>query len=1726
MIFNKVADTLLVANATSGTRSFGDTELATVSSVYKPTADLTGTAAGNFTINGTKSGTGSTAERATIDLDSHKGFDLANATTLNINNTKITNGADGVAIAVSKADANVNLNGAYIDGKITSTAAYDLTTAGETVLNGDVTAGTLTASGTLTNNGALNVGGGSNAGTISGTGSLTNNGEFTNTGTISQAVTHNGTGTNAFTNNGTISGAVDNNGEFTNNSTISGSVDNSGTFTNNSTLSSTLTNSGTFTNGSSGTISGAVTNTGTLNTSASGIQGGVTNNGTGKVELTGGTLATNISGTGATEIKAGTGTVSIGTGSIANNVTITSGTLASSADKISGTITNNATFNMSGNLTKDIAGTGTTVLQSDTSAVAADRTIEGTLNANGKTIVMKDSAYETLTVGSLNGDGNITLDVNAQTNDADKIHINNSGSSSTLTVTDINFTKPTVAETEDSKVYTKQILTNNTAGASLVLGGTLGNPVETELNRDGTDYLDTNSIDWDANYGGWTQSGTQIEQYSIIGSSGTLQDTLKYELTKVWNAKNYSAGKIENLSAMNAYNDANRSVNFAGIFAGAEAGTYTVASNLGTSAAGTYTLIGVKGGSAGTTNTTVDLNNHSGFVLANATNLVLENIDLKDSKTSNATLITVSNNDADISLNNANIQGAITKTGDVTYDITATGDNSLQNVTGARVANGGNLSLSGTNGLVNITGSGSTTITGGATTSGAITQNSVAISGGKLVATNGVTTTNGITNTVANGLEVTGGTINSNISGTGGSTKINTTGTVSLADGKQISQAVNLAGGTFNSSADGIKGGVAVTAGEVELTGGTLTTNITGNGATEIKAGTGTVSIGAGSIGNNVTITSGTLASTADKISGTITNNATFNMSGDLTKNIAGSGTTVLQSDTSAVAADRTIDGTLNANGKTIGMKDSAFETLTVNNLTGGNSNITINAKAATQESDKIAITSGTDNNSALTITGLTLDTSGLDEGVDYTKTMSVVSATTSGTTSGVTVEFADGVATPYNQTGIDISKLVGTDSVGDKDVVWNETFGNWEQARKKNTSLTISGTDMVYTVTNYTVGDKVYTSNSEGLKELNVFNAGTETKTFNAASTGTTHTVIEDLGNTVGKLSIDGKGGTLDFGGTHKAFEKIDTGAEVNLNNVKLTNANGDIANVVGGKLTATNSEIDGTLTSAGTVSLTNSSVSGNVTNSGTLNLSNSTIDGIIIGSGDDATLNVNSDWDMDTTVTGHQVNVNGVKLTVGAGNLVGSDSLTAKDGSEIDIAANKVSLDKAEFKSGSKLSLKVDSLNNFGAINANNITVENGANLSATLAQGIVKIGQKETLQLLKANNSNFNNFADSFDNNMYHFEKADKSGLYNISQVKTAEEVAEETGASSTIVQAAGAWVDGDEFAEGSTAKEVADALADLAQNDAQEFNNALSVVAPQDAPVVETGVTDVSDKLLLTVENHLTNNDIGGLSSGDALQDVSIWAKGYYGKSKLSDSGNIRGFDAKNKGVIAGVDKKLNNAVKLGFGFQYNDSDIDAFRRDVEVDTVTGFIYGEYRPSNWYVNGVASYGRSDYKEKKFTLGFKIDDKYNADTYSLQAITGYDFKYVSPEIGARYYHIKRHSYDDSIGQKVSGSNMDLLRGVLGLRASHEFGMFKPEVYVGITYDIVNDKDGAIVSLPNGSSYAVDGKRLNRFGTEVNTNLTANLTDHASVTVGYEGKFRKDYKDNTGLIIAKYAF
>lgn len=499
--------------------------------------------------------------------------------------------------------------------------------------------------------------------------------------------------------------------------------------------------------------------------------------------------------------------------------------------------------------------------------------------------------------------------------------------------------------------------------------------------------------------------------------------------------------------------------------------------------------------------------------------------------------------------------------------------------------------------------------------------------------------------------------------------------------------------------------------------------------------------------------------------------------------------------------------------------------------------------------------------------------------------------------------------------------------------------------------------------------------------------------------------------------------------------------------------------------------------------------------------------------------------------------------------------NKLKVKDGSTLDVGASKLSAGNVELFEDAQVNLKVAALDDHGLIAADKITFiggnaedgyVNGANqninLNVTMENGLVKKGETTDLTLLTATNGfegDFNNVKVS--NNRYDFEQTE-AGKFKVTGTATGEDIAKDAGGSMNNAGTAAAWVDGDSFKAETQAAMVANSLNELSQKAGSEqaYVDALTAVAPEVASLVHKTQTETTNQIFGAVSSRLSGGSVAsaanGMSSGDSVfKRGAMWVQGLFNKSKLDDTSKAKGFDADSTGIAMGAEKYINDDVKAGIGYAYTKTDIDGFMRDTDVDTHTAMVYGEYKPANWYVNGIATYSWSDYSEKKNVAGNQVKADYDVDTTGLQAMTGYDMQLkgfnLTPEAGLRYVHISQDSYKDSADQKVSANDADILTGVIGAKASKDFALengmnLRPEARLAMTYDLMNDDNNSVVTLANGSAYSVNGEALDRFGIEFGAGLTADVNDNVELSVGYEGKFREDYQDHTGLFNAKYKF
>lgn len=535
-----------------------------------------------------------------------------------------------------------------------------------------------------------------------------------------------------------------------------------------------------------------------------------------------------------------------------------------------------------------------------------------------------------------------------------------------------------------------------------------------------------------------------------------------------------------------------------------------------------------------------------------------------------------------------------------------------------------------------------------------------------------------------------------------------------------------------------------------------------------------------------------------------------------------------------------------------------------------------------------------------------------------------------------------------------------------------------------------------------------------------------------------------------------------------------------------------------------------------------------------GTLNI----LDNATINLGGTLNSNVNNAAEFNVTSTSAKLNGN----------------FNVNNNGVVDLGTNKLTVDgNVAFNEGSKLALVFTSKDKVGQIDAKNISInENNTTLDMSFNNSAVANSGVE-VQVLNASEEFTGKFAKIAENSEYNIE--DKgNGLYAISKKSSAPDEGgddsgkkDDTPAVIPVADDAGdAWNNLDTGSvKNETTVAVADRLTYLRNHQTtaagkQAYEDALTALAPETAPAVQQAATEGTNQIFGAVGTRLSGGAIAsakqGMSSGDnPFTKVAVWVQGLFNKAKLDDTSKSKGFDSKTYGTALGVESKISEDVKLGIGYAYSKTDIDGFMRDTDVKTHTAILYGEYKPKNWYVNAIASYGWSDYDEKKNVAGVGVKADWDVEPFALQMMTGYDMYFngfgVTPEAGLRYIHVKQDKYTDTAGQSVKSDDSDIVTGVLGAKIAKSYNLsngmlLTPEFKAAMTYDISHDNSKSTITLVNGSSYSVTGKPLNRFGVELGAGITAELNDNVELSLGYEGKFRKDYQDHTGLINAKYKF
>ena len=440
---------------------------------------------------------------------------------------------------------------------------------------------------------------------------------------------------------------------------------------------------------------------------------------------------------------------------------------------------------------------------------------------------------------------------------------------------------------------------------------------------------------------------------------------------------------------------------------------------------------------------------------------------------------------------------------------------------------------------------------------------------------------------------------------------------------------------------------------------------------------------------------------------------------------------------------------------------------------------------------------------------------------------------------------------------------------------------------------------------------------------------------------------------------------------------------------------------------------------------------------------------------------------------------------------------------------------------------------------INQDTITLDSGSTLIATVRSGDSQLNASTafsgdgTLSLVFSDAGTYHVFGNQV---LASAKDQVKSVVYDlawanedkdvVATLKSVDAVAEEnnltTDSATTILGLAQSTSE----TLNEVAEKIQEKLASGSAEDKKSVEEATAAINPEKASVVQSATVSVQNTVTNLASSRMSMPTIGRNGGDINFTSGGVWAQGLYNKTKLNDQ-----FNGYTRGVAAGIDGTIDKIWTVGAGYAFNNSDIALKSRDTDIDSNTVFVYGQYKPTDWYVNAVANYTWSKFSEQGTVLGTPVTGKYDADSFGGSVATGYAFASgITPELGLRYLHVNGETYTNSLGVKNKLDSTDYLTAMLGTKYGFNINadkstVFRPELRYAVKYDLISDRSSAIVAMPGVASYSLEGDRLSRIGGEFGIGLTMKHKE-VDVSLDYNIEVREDYTSQTGLLKFRYNF
>ena len=356
---------------------------------------------------------------------------------------------------------------------------------------------------------------------------------------------------------------------------------------------------------------------------------------------------------------------------------------------------------------------------------------------------------------------------------------------------------------------------------------------------------------------------------------------------------------------------------------------------------------------------------------------------------------------------------------------------------------------------------------------------------------------------------------------------------------------------------------------------------------------------------------------------------------------------------------------------------------------------------------------------------------------------------------------------------------------------------------------------------------------------------------------------------------------------------------------------------------------------------------------------------------------------------------------------------------------------------------------------------------------------------------------------------------------------------------IADNAGIVWTGSGFEPGSIAEDIANVIHLLAQFASleQTYNQAIDMVSPNKNGVVETLLNHSANATNYAIQRRQTNDNIG------------FWADMNYSSLNYKNGNNYEGSligykDNNYKGsVIGGIigqDIKLTNYVNAGMAFNYNQATIKNDTRQFDISQPFGMsLYSRFSlPLNrvWlYADLIFNHNQYDITETKqvltdFSLSpsiHTVSSEFDANNTSAQFDIGFKQNWFGFDAGIRHNNLSFGTYTDSIGQQVSGFDLNYNYATTKAYIFKNMGILTFNANVGADFMLSGDKQYKnIVVAPNMQRYYytanLNADTIFTFG----ASMDIAITDNFALGIAYDGNIDGDYSNHTEKLTFNYKF